>query len=272
MKKRAIIYLIMSCSLCAWSQSVQNEMIVSCSGSGFFIRTIVEPGLTLYKLSRQYGIAVDAFLEANPSLPGGSLRLGEEIIIPIQKNQISQQKISEQAVPVYYEVQPQENMFRIARVYLGVKEEILMLLNHKENTNLSIGERLLLGYFSTESAEDTEPAEEPTAYAGSTMKEKFEYRAAKKVFKDQTGVGLWFKDTDPGSGMFVLHETAPINSVVAVTNPMFKKTVYAKVIGNIPPKTYPKEVIVVVSPEVAKSLGVLDARFFAKIKVEVLEQ
>ncbi len=272
MKKRVFIYLFMSLHLCAWSQSLQTEIHVSYSGANFFIQTTVGPGLTLYKLSRQYGVSIDSFLMANPGIEDASLRLDQEIFIPIQRNQINQQKINEQALPVYYEVQPQENMFRIARVYLGVKEEILMLLNHKENTNLNIGERLLLGYFSAEIIEDSEINDEPVALAGTTMKEKFEYRAAKKMFRDQTGVGIWFKDTDPGSGMFVLHETAPINSVIAVTNPMFRKTVYAKVIGNIPPKTYPKEVIIVVSPEVAKSLGVLDARFFAKIKVEVLEQ
>jgi LysM repeat protein len=272
MKKRAFIYLFMSLHLCAWSQSTQTELIVSYSGTNFFIETTVEPGLTVYKLSKQYGISVDSFWAANPTMENGSLRLGQEISIPISKSQISQQKLDDKAFPVYYEVKSQENMFRIARVYLGVKEEIVMLLNHKENTNLNIGERLLLGYFRAESVENHELIDEHIASAGSTMKEKFEFRAAKKVFKDQTGVGLWFKDTDPGSGMFVLHESAPINSVVAVTNPMFRKTVYAKVIGNIPPKTYPKEVIIVVSPEVAKSLGVLDARFFAKIKVEVLEQ
>lgn len=272
MKKRVFTYLFISLHICAWSQSSHSELLVSYSGSSFFIETSVEPGLTVYKLSKQYGVSADALLAANPALENGSLRLGEEIFIPILKSQITQQKLDDEAFPVYYEVKPQENMFRIARVYLGVKEEILMLLNHKENTDLNIGERLLLGYFSAENVEEPEPIEEHTASIGSTMKEKFEYRAAKKVFKDQTGVGLWFKDTDPGSGMFVLHESAPINSIVAVTNPMFRKTVYAKVIGNIPPKTYPKEVIIVVSPEVAKSLGILDARFFAKIKVEVLEQ
>lgn len=272
MKKRVFIFLFIGFSISAWSQSIQNELLVYYSGSGFFTQTTVEPGLTPYKVSRQYGISVDEFLKANPTIISGALRLEEEIIIPISKNQITQQKLYDYSLPVYYEVQPQENMFRIARVYLGVKEEILMLLNHKENTNLNIGERLLLGYFSAVIIEEPASQDEPAAYVGTTMKEKFEYRATKKLFKDQTGVGIWFKDTDPGSGMFVLHETAPVNSVVAVTNPMFRKTVYAKVIGNIPPKTYPKEVIIVVSPEVAKSLGVLDARFFAKIKVEVLEQ
>ena len=43
-------------------------------------------------------------------------------------------------------------------------------------------------------------------------------------------------------------------------------TVYAKVIGRIPNNVYGKEVIVIVAPSVAKTLGAIDERFFVKIK------
>jgi hypothetical protein len=66
--------------------------------------------------------------------------------------------------------------------------------------------------------------------------------------------------------MFALHPTARVNSVIELHNPMMNRKVLAKVIGNIPPNTYPEEVKVIISPKTAKSLGVIDQRFFVKMR------
>jgi hypothetical protein len=47
---------------------------------------------------------------------------------------------------------------------------------------------------------------------------------------------------------------------------MFGSKVYVKVIGALPEKSYPKEVLTVISNAAAKELGAKDARFFVKIR------
>jgi hypothetical protein len=47
---------------------------------------------------------------------------------------------------------------------------------------------------------------------------------------------------------------------------MFDTSVFAKVVGNIPPNYFPPGIRVVVSPGVAHLLGVIDSRFYVKIK------
>jgi hypothetical protein len=49
-----------------------------------------------------------------------------------------------------------------------------------------------------------------------------------------------------------------------ITNPMLHNTLTAKVAGNIPPGLYQSHVGLVVSPSVARALGVLDQQFFAQ--------
>ena len=44
---------------------------------------VVVKGNTLYSLSKQYGITVDALLEANPQIVGTTLSLGEVLIVPL---------------------------------------------------------------------------------------------------------------------------------------------------------------------------------------------
>ena len=47
---------------------------------------------------------------------------------------------------------------------------------------------------------------------------------------------------------------------------MNKRRVYAKVIGRIPENVYGSDVVVVISPTVAKFLGAKDPRFLVKLR------
>jgi peptidoglycan endopeptidase LytF len=65
--------------------------------------------------------------------------------------------------------------------------------------------------------------------------------------------------------LYVLHKSAAVGSIISITNPMFNTTIYAKVAGTIPANTYPDDIKVIVSPEVAAKLGAKDAKFFTRI-------
>ena len=69
-------------------------------------------------------------------------------------------------------------------------------------------------------------------------------------------------DTD----LYALHRYAPVNSVIAVTNPMKKRTVYVKVIGRMPDTVYSDNIIVVVSSTAASMLGAKDAKFYVQVR------
>lgn len=79
------------------------------------------------------------------------------------------------------------------------------------------------------------------------------------------GIAYWQPSHRRSSGKYVLHSTAPINSIIKLYNPMMRRTVDAKVIGRIPKETYRKDVDVVISPAIAESLGALDSRFMVEL-------
>lgn len=85
-------------------------------------------------------------------------------------------------------------------------------------------------------------------------------------FKSEKGIAIWNQTSTNSKNMFALHPTATVGSYIEITNPMLNKTVQAKVIGNIPPRTYTDDVSIVVSPRVAKMLGVVDRRFAVHVK------
>ncbi len=86
------------------------------------------------------------------------------------------------------------------------------------------------------------------------------------LYKSNKGIAIWNQSSSNSKSMFALHPTAVVGSYIEITNPMMNKTVNAKVIGNIPPRTYTDDVSIVVSPKVAKMLGVVDKRFAVRVK------
>jgi hypothetical protein len=99
---------------------------------------------------------------------------------------------------------------------------------------------------------DAEPTDYTDVYAreGSTI-------------LDQKGLAFWKPGSTEGH-YFVLHPTARVGSYMEVTNPMLHRTVTAKVAGRLNAALYPKNVGLVVSPSLARALGVLDQQFFAR--------
>ena len=101
-----------------------------------------------------------------------------------------------------------------------------------------------------------------------TWKDRFLQANALIPARSDQGVALWIKESQINGVLYVLHPTAPLNSIIEVTNPAFNRTVYGKVIGNIPANVYPSEVKLIMTPSFAKALGAVDQRFFVKLKYQ----
>lgn len=273
------IFLLGTITASAQYNDSLNTRFAIAQDSQLVLPHVVQRGNTIYSLSKTYNLEVDSLIQALGIGDELILSLGDTLLIPLNGSSLSAAREHQNDIAIYYRVKPKENLFRIARIYLKLREEQIMVLNQMENTNLRVGQELLLGYlskYSTPAAPMVEVEDSPAVMhpdtitkEATTLETAFEVVENRKIYQESNGVALWFADTDYNSGRFIMHESAPVNSIIAITNPMFNKTVYAKVVGNIPPNTYPKEVIAVISPMVAKELGALDKRFYAKIKYEV---
>lgn len=88
--------------------------------------------------------------------------------------------------------------------------------------------------------------------------------------KNEKGPATWMDDAgiDPKKQL-VLHRTAPIGTVLRITNPMTNRTVFAKVVGRFADNEANKDAIVVVTKGVADALGAMDKRFRVNISYGV---
>ncbi len=88
----------------------------------------------------------------------------------------------------------------------------------------------------------------------------------KPVVKSDNLRAQWNPKSKDKVNLFALHATAKTNSYIEIYNPMLDRKVLAKVVGNIPPKAFKKNVDLIVSPKVAETLGAKDKKFFVKVR------
>jgi len=183
----------------------------------------------------------------------------------------------ENAPALQYKVSAGETLYGIAKRF-NTSVDYLMKLNNLKSTTLSPGQVLNV----KPGSEAPQPAVVQNTDTQAVVKHDSIIRAPNSdssdadhhlnanrfglYEKNEKGVATWIDDTslDPNKKL-VLHRTAPIGTVIKITNPMTNRTTFAKVVGRFTDNESTKDVIIVMTKNVADSLGALDKRFHVLI-------
>lgn len=232
----------------------------------------IEKKQTLFSLAKFYGLTLADIYAYNPQLKRKSLEIGDQIRIPIPNRSIKRYKDngfrSRDYAPVYYVIRKGDTMYRISKHFFRMPIEEIMMRNQLEDITLKTGQLLHVGWMSVYGISDTlrQIVGGPLTQKNNALKQIYQRNSMQKREREHQGVAFWQKNNKDDSDFYALHRTAPINSIIAVKNPMKNRTVYTKVIGRIPDAAYNSDVVVVLSPLAAKYLGARDPRFFVKVK------
>ncbi len=113
------------------------------------VHHILEQGQTIYGISKSYDVDLDALVALLPDSQVDELKIGQDIVVPIDKNKICYRSMDCAdilRIPVYYQAKAQDNLFRIARIYFNTSVEQLKLNNHMLNSVLSKDQILTIGW------------------------------------------------------------------------------------------------------------------------------
>ena len=232
-----------------------------------------------YSISRRYNVKPGDIILFNNNAP---LVIGNVIKVPTEVAfSQSAPKVATQPAPTtsantnavitqQYKVSAGETLYAIAKRFDSTVEDITAI-NKLTSTSLSPGQILMVRSNLPE-PEPQRPVvkrDETTVVlnvdSGST-----ERRLGANKFglyeKSEKGVATWIDDPslDPAKKL-ALHRTAPIGTVIKITNPMSGRTSFAKVVGRINDSEATKDVIVVMTKNVAESIGGLDKRIHVNI-------
>ncbi len=175
-----------------------------------------------------------------------------------------------------YKVSAGETLFSIAKRFDTSVNDI-MALNKLTDNNISPGQVLMV-----RSGMPPVPKQQPAIVAkrdttmvaatgdSSAADRRLPANRYGLYEKNEKGPATWMDDPSfDSSKKLVLHRTAPIGSVMKITNPITSKTTFAKVVGRFADSEANKDVILVVTKNVAESIGAIDKRFRVSISYGV---
>ena len=232
----------------------------------------LEQGQTLFSLSKFYGLKLTSLLAYNPDIDmTQSISKGIYVNIPIPDSAIV--KTWEYGfpkagfVPVCYVVKHGDNFYRIAKHFFNIPLDTLQKWNGLESTMMFTGMQLHVGYMSMDGIPDSLQLANTNPFGAKMqqMQNQFEYQQAYDQPNFQNGAAYWQREKKGNADYYCLHRKAPVGSVVQIKNPMKKKTVYAKVIAPIPDRAYGDDIIIILSPTIAKLLEARDPKFYVEV-------
>jgi LysM repeat protein len=120
-------------------------------GKGLTFEYRVEPGNTVYSISKIFNVEISEIYSFNWGLNKKPLSNGSIILVPLNKELLVKEsfKRTGNKPQVFYKVGQKETLFRIAKVYLDMDIKELMKLNKLKNMDLSLGQLLYLGYLDS---------------------------------------------------------------------------------------------------------------------------
>ncbi|TCC91810.1 LysM peptidoglycan-binding domain-containing protein [Pedobacter frigiditerrae] len=250
--------------------------------------TVVEHAIkakeNLNLLAEKYGTTVDEIKRLNV-LSSNNLRIGQVLKIPSvngtqapvvenvtptepksnAKKEVVVAKTNAADAGFEHTVVAGETIYSIAQKY-SLTTYQLKTFNNLTSTDVVVGQKLIIkgAKLAATEGDDEESTGSPNTIKDPTLK----YAPSKYGLTqfEEKGIAVWIADQDlDATKMLVLHRTAPVGTVIKITNPMSNRTTYAKVVGKFTENESTKDVIIVMTKAVADAVGALDKRFTCNI-------
>lgn len=194
--------------------------------------------------------------------------------------------------PVMYTVKQGETLYSIAKRFEQKVEDIKQY-NNLSSDALHNGQKLIVRYISKNDNSKQVNAVQPVSGKPENVTEKvnppsensFSEKATKSVSPvkkanggktlmqvTETGIASWIQDGQVNQDKYYgLHRTAPIGTIMKVTNRMNNQFVYVKIVGVLPDTGDNDNVIIKVSQAVSNKLNALDAHYQVEVSYGLMQ-
>lgn len=273
-KGLALVLLLIFAKTLQASSSVIDSIGVENNNGKQVILHRVEAKESYYSLSRQYLVQPKDIIVFNNNK---SLKIGDLIRIPTDRAFVISTptqlpEITNQNENIQYKVGAGETLYTISKRFQVSIAEIVKENKLKNEQDIKAGQTINIPQGTPDTAtagmpneiEETKIIEEPTNSL-SLPSNRYGLRQV-----DEKGIGVWMDGLNAdGGNMLALHKTAPVGTVVKITNPMTQKTTFAKVVGKYTDNNNTRDAVIVISKSTADLLGILDKRFLIDISYGV---
>ena len=193
-------------------------------------RHTVAKGETLFGIARRFNLAPTELIRINRLPAGGSVRVGQELLLTEAEAGASVAASTPDAAPAATETAP-------AAVTKPAEVAVKVLVKE-------------------------EPIATVTPVTSPVERRELTPTRASEVISRVTESGMAATIEKSGTDKYLaLHKTAPVGMIMQVKNTMNGQSVYVRVIGRLPDTGENNNVLVRLSPRAVQKLGTPDARF-----------
>ena len=253
-----------------------------------FIEHSVTAKDTYYQLSRIYGIPVKDIMNANNKK---NLRVGDAVYIPFKEEEkkpenkpevVQNEPNNRDSKPLgdpntqtiqakiltEYKVGSNETLYSIAKRFSTTVDNIKKL-NSLDSDTVREGQTLKIPDGNVVIVQkETAPAAINLPIPENISKEEIEFETNRYGIREkkEKGIGIWMENLESGGrSNLALHRTAPVGTILKITNPLTKSVTFAKVVGKFSDTAESRDAIVILSKSAASYIGALDKRFLIEI-------
>lgn len=282
-----------------------QEYFTSGASPDLYLNHKIAAKETWYSLGRTFNLSPKEIAAYNKASINNPLEIGQSIKIPLIAANFTQDEkkaAGESLVPVYHIVQEKEWMYRISVNHNKVPIERLEKWNAISRDEAKAGTRLIVGHLKvrqgnetpgaiapgdrTTTQPDTAPKQVPatstartnspvTTQTGATAAAGAAAIAGGGYFKHQfenggksySGVAGIFKSTSGWNDgkYYALINNVTVGTIVRITFQQTKKSIFAKVLGELPEMKESQGLAIRISDAAAKDLGAVNSKFSVDI-------
>jgi LysM repeat protein len=239
------------------SYSFSDSIGIGVKNGQKYILHRIDKSQGLYSVSKRYNVPINDIQKANgDSL--ANLRLNQVIFIPIIV-------LAKQKIEIIHEVEKGETLYRISKKY-NVSVDDIKTWNNILDKQIQKGDKLKIYQETGINNKVNQISVTPP------LKEAFEdsYQTnntnSELVEVNEEGVATWLDNNAVGSSKsLALHRDAPVGTIIQITSVTNNKTVFVKVVGNLPKDEQKLKPIIEITKYSAKQLGLKDQFFLVKL-------
>ncbi|TNE82408.1 MAG: LysM peptidoglycan-binding domain-containing protein [Bacteroidetes bacterium] len=272
---------LLSLSAFAAEHMPQDSVGIKKVGDAWFILHKTEKGQGLFGIARRYNSSVDAITKANPEVKNG-LSIGQIVLVPTnykeaapaapkaeEKKPEAKKEEKKAETPastnsdkqIKHTVKSGETLYAISRQY-NVSVDEIKKLNKLSSNELTVGQELIIKAGKVEHTENYGGEEKKAENKSNTAKpdatpaagNSYEYNKSTGEVKESGFAVVSSVETMDQKRSFALHPTAPVGTIIMVTNTQNNKSVFIRVIGNT--KSSDPQVVLMLSNASAERLGI----------------
>lgn len=233
---------------------------------------------TLFSIAKQYESTMYEIIQLNPGADQ-SLRIGQILKVPYNKPFTPKsERVFTAEIPVnrVHKVGPSETIFSISRKY-GVNVADIRRWNGLKNDNIGIGQSIVVAAPPSELVADnrTTPTVNQQSTVSSPMpqEETITYEigrvpvneTGKNMRVSEKGIAEVISGTNESAKFLALHKSAPVGTIIQVSNPMNNISIFVRVIGKLPATGDNDKIVIKLSQSAYERLNAIDKKFLVNL-------